>query len=82
MSALFGKGVSLAGSAGTVASGTAATGQSAFTSGSYMALMQLQNQEAIQNSLATAQMSKELSEVQALGKFIKACGDNVKGLAP
>jgi hypothetical protein len=82
MAGVFGRATSVAGSAGGVASGAAAVGQSSLTSGAYMAMMQAQNQEAIRNSLATAQMSKELSEAQALGKFIKACGDGVKSLAP
>lgn len=82
MAGILGKATSAAGSVGSVASGALATGQSAVTSNSYMAMMQAQNQEAIQNSLATAQMSSELSLAQALGKFIKAMGDAVKGLAP
>ncbi len=71
-----------AGSMGSVAQGAGATAQSSLTSNAYMGMMQMQNQEAIQSSLQTAQMSQELSLAQALGKFIKALGDAVKGLAP
>lgn len=39
-------------------------------------------QEGIQNSLAIAGMSKELSMAQALGKFMKANGDACKAMAP
>lgn len=73
---------SIAGSAGSLASGASTVAQSSITSGGYMAMMQAQNQEAITNSLKTAQMSQELSLAQALGKFIKAAGDAVKGMAP
>lgn len=82
MAGIPGKATSVAGSASSVASGTLATGQSAVTSNSYLAMMQVQNQDAIQSSLATAQMSAELALAQALGKFIKALGDGVKSLAP
>lgn len=82
MAGIPGKATSAAGSASSVGSGALATGQSAVVSNSYMMMMQAQNQEAIQNSLATAQMSSELSLAQALGKFIKAMGDAVKSLAP
>jgi len=82
MAGVFGKLTSAAGSAGSVASGAATVGQGSLTSGAYLAMMQAQNQEAIQNALATSLMSKELSEAQALGKFIKAAGDGIKSLAP
>ncbi len=78
----FSRLTSAAGSAGGVAAGAGTVAQSSLTSNAYMAMMQVQNQEAMRNSLATAQMSQELSMCQALGKFIKAAGDAVKGMAP
>jgi hypothetical protein len=78
----FGRATSVAGSAAGVGGAAASTAQSTLTSNSYMAMMQAQNNEAMRNALATANMSKELSEAQALGKFIKACGDAVKSMAP
>ena len=48
----------------------------------WMGKMAGEAQEGIQNSLAIAGMSKELSMAQALGKFMKANGDACKSLAP
>jgi hypothetical protein len=47
-----------------------------------MRLMESEYRDTIKNTLKTANMSKAISEVQALGKFFKAAGDSVKSMAP
>lgn len=50
--------------------------------GDYMSGMRGEAQEGIQNSLEIANLSKELSMAQALGKFMKANGEACKSMAP
>ena len=78
----FGKVTSAASSGAGVAGGVGSTAQSTASSQAYLAMMAQQNNEAMANSRATALMSKEQGENNALCKFIKSIGDNVKGLAP
>jgi hypothetical protein len=79
---MFSRLTSAGGSAAGVAAGAGTVAQSSLTSNAYMAMMQVQNNEAMRSSLNTAQMSQELSMSQALGQFIKAAGDAVKSMAP
>jgi hypothetical protein len=47
-----------------------------------MGSIRSQHEETMAMTLETAQMSKEEGLANAYGKFMKACGDNVKAMAP
>lgn len=64
-------------SLGSTASSTAGTSGQDWLGG-----IDAEAQEGIANSLHIAEMSKQLSMAQALGKFMKANGDACKAMAP
>jgi hypothetical protein len=78
----FSRVTSAAGSAASVGGAAASTAQSSLTTNSYMAMMQAQHQDTMASTLATAKMSMEEGLNNAMGKFLKSCGENVKGMAP